>query len=201
MRIGARSNNVIPVSDECLMAEVMRGQTGTLATLVERYYGQIFGYLYRLAGGRRQVAEDLAQETFLRLLQQGSYHSGRAFRPWLYSIATNLARDHFRSTVRREAAGEDEALLLDLADTTPGPEALAEAAEAGEAVAAAFEQLGAEYRAALILRFYHSFSLTEIADTLDIPLGTVKSRLSVGTRRLRALLLLSLKEPADEFRR
>ncbi len=62
-------------------------------------------------------------------------------------------------------------------------------AEQGAAVAAAIGQLGEEYRAAILLRFYHGLSIQEIAQALDIPLGTAKSRLSVGTRRLRTLLV------------
>lgn len=183
---GADMNRASPDSDETLMARAMRGQTAPLATLVDRYYGPILGYLFRLTGGQRQMAEDLAQETFLRLMQQGSYQPGRAFRPWIFAIATNLARDHLRAATRH--ATEPEAVLDAVEDATPGPEALALAAEAGQAVASAFAQLGAEYRAALLLRLYHGLSLHEIAEALDIPLGTVKSRLSVGTRRLRDLL-------------
>jgi RNA polymerase sigma-70 factor, ECF subfamily len=179
---------VTPDSDERLMADAMRGDTKALVILADRYYEPILAYLYRLAGGQRQVAEDLAQETFLRLMQQESYRPDRAFRPWLYAIATNLARDHFRSRVRHPLVSEDAAAMLDLVDSTPGPEVLAEAAEAGQAVAHAFDRIGAEYRAALLLRYYHGLSLNEIADALGIPLGTVKSRLSVGTRHLRELL-------------
>jgi RNA polymerase sigma-70 factor (ECF subfamily) len=169
------------------MVDAMCGHVEALATLVERYYGQILGYLYRLTGGQRQVAEDLAQEAFLRLMQQATYHPDRAFRPWLYAIATNLARVHFRMTMRHETS-DDMASMLELVDGAPGPAALAESAETGQAVACAFAQLGEEYRAALLLRFYHDLSLKEIAEALDIPLGTVKSRLSVGTRRLREVL-------------
>ncbi len=178
----------MPESDEHLMAKAMRGDTAALTVLVDRYYGRIFGYLYRLTGGRHQVAEDLTQETFLRLLQQDSYQTGRAFRPWLYAIATHLAQDSFRGAKRRDPLAGDESLMLDVADSAPGPESLAEAAEAGRSVAAAFAEIGEEYRAALLLRFYDGLSLNDIADALDIPLGTVKSRLSVGTRRLRELL-------------
>jgi RNA polymerase sigma-70 factor (ECF subfamily) len=183
---GASMNPASPESDETLMARAMRGQSAPLATLVDRYYGPILGYLFRLVGGQRQVAEDLAQETFLRLMQQGTYQPGRSFRPWIFAIATNLARDQLRATARHATEAEDA--LEAVEDDAPGPEALALAAEAGHAVAAAFARLGAEYRAALLLRFYHGLSLHEIAEALAIPLGTVKSRLSVGTRRLRDLL-------------
>ena len=77
-----------------------------------------------------------------------------------------------------------------LCDKHPGPEERALAAELGSEVAVALSQLSEKYRVALLLRFYQGLSLQEIAETLCIPLGTVKSRLSVGTHRLRALLLI-----------
>ncbi len=76
----------------------------------------------------------------------------------------------------------------DLGDDRPGPEEHAQAAAVSQLVSMAVGQLAPEFRPAIILRFYQGFQLQEIADTLGVPLGTVKSRLSVGTRRLRELL-------------
>jgi RNA polymerase sigma-70 factor (ECF subfamily) len=178
-------------SDEQLMAAVLHGDRAALAVLVERHHGPVLGYLYRLTGGHRPLAEDIAQETFLALLtdrRAATYAAGRPFKPWLYAIATNLARDHFKSAAARRTAGAPEAALHALHDEAPGPEERAIAADEGSRVAAVLGQLGEEYRVALLLRFYQGLSLQEIAEALGIPLGTVKSRLSVGTRRLRALL-------------
>jgi DNA-directed RNA polymerase specialized sigma24 family protein len=130
-----RQRSVASENDESLMERAARGQTAALATLIDRYYMPILAYLFRLTGGRRQVAEDLAQETFLRLMRQASYQTGRAFRPWLYAVATNLAHDHFRAAGQREENGHD-AVLAEIVDNVPGPEARAEAAEQGRAVAA-----------------------------------------------------------------
>lgn len=181
------------LSDERLMAAVMAGEASALAALVERYHSPLIGYLYRLVGGDRPLAEDLCQETFLRLLRQQHYQPGRPFQPWLYAIATNLARDHLKSAAvtRTFWQPEHEELLLELHDSAPGPEEAALAAEQGCEVAAALGQLGAEYRITLLLRFYNGLSLQEIAETLRVPVGTVKSRLSVGARRLRALLIIT----------
>ncbi|HEY7125429.1 MAG TPA: RNA polymerase sigma factor [Ktedonobacterales bacterium] len=177
-------------SDERLMAAITAGEAAALAALVERHHSPLLGYLYRLVGGDRPLAEDLCQETFLRLMQQRSYQCGRPFKPWLYAIATNLARDHYKSAAVSHALRqrEVEASMQEPRDTAPGPEAAALAAEQGREIAAALDRLGEEYRVALLLRFYSGFSLQEIADTLHIPLGTVKSRLSVGTHRLREML-------------
>ncbi len=175
--------------DEELMARVAHGDREALAALVDRYYAPLLGYLYRLVGGDRALAEDLAQETFVRLLRPAGYQPGRACRPWLYAIATNLARDHAKSaTVRRQATPASEDALLALHDRSPGPEEHALRAEDASRIAAAVGALGSDYREVILLRFYHGLSLAEIAEALAIPLGTVKSRLSVGVRRLRALL-------------
>lgn len=170
------------------MTAVTSGERAALAALVERYHAPLLGYIYRLTGGNHPLAEDLTQETFLSLLHHSGYQPDRPFKPWLYAVATNLTRDHFRSAaVRHSTTAADEAPPESI-DTAPGPEELAVAADEGRAVACAIGQLGDEYRVVLLLRFYNGLSLREIADTLDVPLGTVKSRLSVGTRRLRDLL-------------
>jgi RNA polymerase sigma-70 factor (ECF subfamily) len=177
-------------SDEQLMAAVQVGDQVALAELVTRHHGPLLGYLYRLVGGDRQLSEDLVQETLLRVLRQGTYQPARPFKPWLYTIATNLARDHFKSAAVRQGwrGGDEEKTLLHLYDSPPGPEERALAAEQDCEVRAAIAQLREEYRIVVVLRFYQGFSLQEIAETLHIPLGTVKSRLSVGVHRLRAVL-------------
>src|SRR5579863_3754589 len=178
-------------SDEQLMAAVKAGDQVALATLVSRHHASLLGYLYRLVGGDRPLAEELLQETLLHMLRQRTYLADRPFKPWLYMIATNLARDHFKSAaVRRcwRSGDSSEEALLQLYDSAAGPEERALAAEQGGEVRVALSQLREEYRVVLLLRFYQGFSLQEIAETLQIPLGTVKSRLSVGLHRLRSML-------------
>ena len=176
-------------SDEQLMAAVMAGDQVALAALVTRHHAPLLGYLYRLVGDRH-LSEDLVQETLLHVLRQRTYQSHRPFKPWLYMIATNLARDYFKSAAVRQRwrEGDEEEALLQLYDSAPGPEERALVAEQGSEVRTALAQLREEYRIVLLLRFYQGFSLQEIAETLQIPLGTVKSRLSVGVHRLRSML-------------
>lgn len=172
------------------MAMAMTGDHLALGTLVTRHHRALFAYLYRVTGGDRPLAEDLVQETLLRVVRQRTYQRGRPFRPWLYAIATNLTRDHFASATSRHASpGAAESLLRRLPDGRRSPEEWALTRELGDEVRAALDGLGDEYRVVLLLRYYQEFSLQEIADTLQIPLGTVKSRLSVGGRRLRRALV------------
>jgi RNA polymerase sigma-70 factor (ECF subfamily) len=177
-------------SDQQLMTAVMAGDQVALAALVTRHHAPLLGYLYCLVGADRPLAEDLVQETLLHVLRQRTWSADRPFKPWLYTIATNLARDHFKSAAMRQRGrrGDEEEALLRLHDSAPGPEEHALAEEQGGEVRAALARLSEEYRIVVVLRFYQGFSLQEIAETLQIPLGTVKSRLSVGVHRLRTAL-------------
>jgi len=176
------------LSDEQLLAAVLAGDVDALAVLVERYQRPLTGYLDRLVGPDWALAQDLVQETFLRVLRQRGGRGDRPFKPWLYAIATNLARDHFKSAAVQRVARLDYEFQAQLIDCAAGPEDQALAVERGAAIADALGSLSAEYRAALVLRFYSGLSLQEIAGTLEVPLGTVKSRLSVGLRRLREVM-------------
>ncbi|HZU71069.1 MAG TPA: sigma-70 family RNA polymerase sigma factor [Ktedonobacteraceae bacterium] len=179
------------LSDEQLFSDVMAGEMTALATLVERYQQALTGYLDRLLGGDWALAQDFAQETFLRVLRQHTARGDRLFKPWLYTIATNLVRDHFKSSAIRLStplASEHEDWIP---DTVPGPEEQALRGEQRSTLVGALNLLSMEFRATLWLRFYCDLSLQEVADTLDIPLGTVKWRLSTGLRRLRSVLATS----------
>jgi RNA polymerase sigma-70 factor (ECF subfamily) len=180
-------------SDEQLLAAVVAGESSALTTLVQRYQQELTGYLNRLVGADWALAQDLAQETFLRVLRQPITRGERPFRPWLYIIATNLAHDHYKASATRLStplAVEHESALVDAA---PGPEESALRAEERDEMVAALDRLSVDYRATLWLRFYGGLSLAEIATMLDLPLGTVKWRISSGLRRLRSVLTA----PAD----
>jgi RNA polymerase sigma-70 factor, ECF subfamily len=171
------------------MEAVTRGEPASIQPLVERYHAPLLRFLFSMVGGDRPLAEDLVQETFMRLIRQRTYRANRPFKPWLYAVAANLARDHHRSS-RTHGAGAGEGGMPDLVDPRPGPEAHAIESDRSRTVMSALARLPHEYRATLALRFFQDLSLGEIAVALDVPLGTVKSRLSVGTRRLRELLTL-----------
>lgn len=172
------------------MAAVLAGNQSALAVLVGRHHAPLLSYLYRLVGGDRPLAEDLVQETLLRVLRQRTYQANRPFKPWLYTIATNLSRDHFKSAAVRQSQGgpNDEEALLRLRDPGASPEMRTLAAEQSSEVRLALAHLREEYRLVILLRFYQGFTMREIAETLRIPVGTVKSRLSMGVHRLRSML-------------
>ncbi len=171
-------------TDEQLARQLQRGDTQSLTQLVERHHSPLLGFLYRLTGGDRALAEDLAQDTLLRVLRTiKQYHASRPFKPWLYAIALNVARDHFkRADTRYTDSATDDGLDSIAAPNTDDLDFEA------QQVAAAITALPEHQRVAILLRYYQDLSLAEIAQTLNIPIGTVKSRLSLGLQRLRTLL-------------
>ncbi len=174
------------LTDEQVARNVQRGRTADLAVLVERHHSSLLGFLYRLTGGDRSLAEDLTQEAFLRALRSiRQYRPTQRFKPWLYAIAVNAARDHFKRADTRRAVSVSDDDLLGLADPIEWDDA---PVDAGQQVAEALAALPAHQREAIVLRYYQELSLAEIAEVLAVPIGTVKSRLSLGLRQLRVWL-------------
>lgn len=174
-------------TDEDLARGLQQGSTADLIVLVERHHGDLIGYLYRMTGGDRALAEDLVQESFLRLLAHiDRYTYPRPFKTWLYAIATNIARDHFKSAdARRTVESPEEGIMQSY---HPQPEAHLIHDETTRRVVDAIASLPQAQREVIVLRYTQELSLAEIAAILSIPVGTVKSRLSIGLRRLRERL-------------
>ncbi len=176
-------------TDEELALGMKRGNTDDLSLLVERHHSPLVGFLYRMTGGDRGLAEDLVQETFLRVIRAiEQYRYPRSFKAWLYAIATNQARDYFkRADVRRTVSSlDDDPGLFGVYDPRP-EDGLIIDDEVCEVVAA-LQTLPQHQREVIVLRYYQELPLAEIAEALEIPVGTVKSRLSLGLKRLRVAL-------------
>lgn len=176
------------MTDEQLALALQNGDRDSLSTLVDRYYDPLLGYLYRLLNGDRPLAQDLVQETFLRVLRGiRQYEYPRPFKPWLYAIATNGARNHYqRADSRRTLLLHED---FDPSDDSDAPDLTLIEAEQVQAVIDALDHLPSEQRETLILFYYQALSYQEIATALNIPIGTVKSRLANGIRRLREKLM------------
>lgn len=160
-----------------------------LADLVERYQHRLVRYLLYLTG-RREYAEDLAQETWIRVLQRGTQYNGRQrFDPWLFAIARNLAIDYLREKRKAvEAASlpnDPDAVLL-LSSSGPSPFEAAARSEDAMRLAGRLQILPPLYREALLLRFQEDLSLAEIAQVLGAPTTTVTSRIYRGLAALRS---------------
>lgn len=146
--------------------------------LLASHHTNVFAFLYRLCGDPN-LAEDLMQETFVRALRASERYEHRGkVSTWLFSIAANVARDHWRRQKRQPSVPLEEGLT--------GAGTLDDSASE---VREALLRLPLEQRSVLILRYYHDLSYAEIADTLVIPLGTVRSRIHNGLERMKGLLL------------
>ena len=174
-------------SDERLLERYINGDLPSFQLLVERYQRELFHFLIRFLGNRAS-AEDIFQETFLQVHHSAeSFDLSRRFRPWLFTIAANKARDLMRSQARRPTSplqaeispgGGEGGQFIDLmAADVPLPDEAADQEEMQEQVRGVVMSLPEHLREILLLSYFHQFPYKQIADVLDIPLGTVKSRL------------------------
>ena len=179
-------------SDEELVARSRGGDLDSFNQLVMRWERPIYALAYRVIG-REEDARDVAQETFLRAFRAlGGFKGQAKFSSWLYRITLNLCRDWIRRERRTPVAQPPEGVdLLELAgESTPTEsiEDLVSKKELGRAVAKAMANLPDEQRTAIILKEYHGLTFQEIAELLDCPLSTVKTRLYQGLTVLRRQL-------------
>jgi RNA polymerase sigma-70 factor (ECF subfamily) len=145
------------------------GDQAAMIALVERFRGQVFGLCYRMLG-QRQDAEDAAQETFVRVLRNlHRWDQARDFEPWLLAIAGNRCRTALAARKRRPVAELAVELVPDGAPDRRAAEQLA------EEVHLALRHLRDEYRQAFVLFHEHELSYAQIAEAMDVPLGTVKT--------------------------
>jgi RNA polymerase sigma-70 factor (ECF subfamily) len=180
------------MSDEELVARSREGDLDSFNQLVLRWERPIYALAYRVIG-REEDARDVAQETFLRAFRAlGGFKGQAKFSSWLYRITLNLCRDWIRRERRTPVAQAPEGVdLVELAsESTPSEsiEELVSRREMGRAVARAMAALPDEQRTAIILKEYHGLTFQEIADLLECPLSTVKTRLYQGLSVLRRQL-------------
>ena len=176
---------VVTVSETELIHRAKNGDRSAFGELVCIHAQGVRNVIYRLYGDI-QLAEDAGQETFIQAwLHLASYRPQASLRNWLYRIAVNAATDMLRKEKRiLPNALED----LPLKDPRPGPEALFSQEERIATIQKAIVSLPDACRAVLVLREYEGFSYHEIASTLDIPIGTVMSRLNYARKLLKERL-------------
>jgi RNA polymerase sigma-70 factor, ECF subfamily len=173
-------------SDEELFRQWQRGSVDAFETLVQRYQRPLLSHLYNLVGSA-QTAEDLVQETFVRLVREAqSYRYPRPFFPWLYTIARNLALKELASAYHRHV--ELGMALHEASIQGPDPQEAVERWERRQDLQRALVSLSFEQREVLSLRFSQELSVKEVALLLGIPAGTVKSRTFQALHRLRQYL-------------
>ena len=180
------------------MAWAKEGHEAAFRELIRRYERPVFSLVYRMVRDRA-LAEDLAQETFIKVLNAlDSYNPEYKFSSWIFKIANNAAIDHLRKreldTLSLDGAPDadtpDAVKATQLQLGTGGESPLEEVAsrELGGAIERAIARLRPEYRACIMLRFVEAYSYEEIAEVMDIPLGTVKTYIHRARNELRGLL-------------
>ena len=176
---------ISPANEAELVTRAQNGDRNAFSELVRSHAQGVLNVIYRMCGNM-QVAEDAAQETFIQAwLRLPSYRPRSSLRNWLYRIAVNTAIDMLRKE-KRILPGEIE--NLNLADSEPGPEALFTSAQRTEMVQEAVLTLPDASRAVLVLREFEDLSYKEIAESLEIPVGTVMSRLNYARKLLKEKL-------------
>ncbi len=177
-------------TDEQLLAEYLRGDRQAFTELIGRYQSELYNYLLKFLS-QPALAEDVFQETFLQVhLSAESFQAERRFRPWLYTIAVNKARDLLRKQKRRQTVqitgqGEDESdgqvwdsLLRE--ETTP--EDIFDQEQEKVLVRETVDKMPDHLREILILAYFQQMPYKEMSDILALPLGTVKSRLHAAVK-------------------
>lgn len=180
-----RLPGVAPRDDAELLALVAGGDRHALAVLSERYGRPLFAYLSTLLADR-SGAEETLQDTLLAVWRGAGTFQGRsAVSTWLFGIARRQAHTRLR---RYRPELVDDQRLAEVADDADGPETLALARRRAEVLQAAVGRLRPLHREVLVLTFWQGLSQAELSQVLDVPVGTVKSRLSNARSALRRLL-------------
>lgn len=190
------------LSDEAIFIRFREtGDRDLFAVLVKRYEREVFGYLKRYLGDQ-QLAEDAFQATFIAVFRKAEqFESGRTFRPWLYTIATNKAIDAQRAKKRSrlrsldidasnsgnssQSHGRQSSMLEQLVDTSADVQGDSARSETRQEVREALEELNDISKQVIHLVYFQGMKYSEAAETLDIPIGTVRSRLHMAIRKLQ----------------
>ncbi len=175
-------------TDEQLVQAYREGEPDALRELIARHQDDLYRFLFRLTGNR-QAAEDVFQEAFLQVhISANTFDVTRRFKPWLFTIAANKARDMLRKKNRRQEIdlsapvgsskdGPGSALVDLMEIQIPQPGEGLEQREQETLVQAAVDRMPPPLKEILLLAYFNRLSYAQIAEELDVPLGTVKSRL------------------------
>ena len=172
-----------------LISRARDGDREAFGALVEQYRDNVYRLAYRMCGNAYD-ADEAAQEAFVAAWRALPNFRGDAkFSTWLYRLTTNAAIDVMRREKRHQTVGDGE--MMELADDADSPQETVERTEQQEAVQNALATLSEEYREVLLLRYMEELDYAEIAEVLQLPSGTVKSRINRAKAALKTALLKS----------
>ena len=172
-----------------LISRARGGDREAFGELVEQYRDNVYRLAYRMCGNTYD-ADEAAQEAFVAAWRALPNFRGDAkFSTWLYRLTTNAAIDVMRREKRHQTVGDGE--MIEVADDADSPQETVERTEQQEAVQEALSTLSEEYREVLLLRYMEELDYAEIAEVLQLPSGTVKSRINRAKVALKTALLKS----------
>ena len=184
--------------EEKLQAQIItacqRGDPHAYEQLIRCYQTQVYSLAMRMLSNPEDAA-DVTQETFIRVFRTiDKFRGDASFSTWIYRVTSNLCLDWLRRRKRQALSSdtpvswEHETVPREMADNSPNPEDLVTTAELRQEIQSALSQLESYHRLAVILRDVQGLSYEEVAGILNLPLGTVKSRINRGRRQLRKIL-------------
>jgi RNA polymerase sigma-70 factor (ECF subfamily) len=191
-----------PQDEADLVTELQGGSESAFDWLVTHYHGPVFGLVAGLVGDASEAA-DITQEVFLKAFRGlGNFRRGSSLRTWLYRIAVREALNarrwwwrHHRQQTSLEIEREDGPQTIDIEDPHESPLDLAESSEMQQIVQRGLHQVPEVFRGAVILRDLEGLSYEEVAEVLDVSVGTVKSRILRGRQALREILAPLVERP------
>jgi RNA polymerase sigma factor (sigma-70 family) len=173
--------------DRQLIKEILRGSQAAMEVLIRKYYKDVFAFVYRKTGNR-DLAYDLTQEIFIKVIQKiSSYSNNGSFKSWVFTIAVNHCRDHWKSAEYNRSLKQSE-LPEYLTNEKTNVSYIFAQKETRERVKAAISELPEYQRDAIILKYLHQMKIHEIASVTEANESTVKSRLKQGLGKLAKLL-------------
>ncbi len=200
-RSSADSPSASSEQDRTLVTDALGGNQEAYQQLMQKYREPIRRHVGRMVR-EKQMVDDLVQESFIKAFTSlGSYSSDYAFSTWLYKIATNHTIDYLRKkklktfSIDQPAPGREDDRPYELPDVTYRPDRHVMADQRRELIQEAIEALPPKYHRVIVMRHQQEMSYDEIADELDLPLGTVKAHIF----RARALLYKHLRDQRGDF--
>lgn len=173
-------------TEQQLLRSFSAGDEDATAILVARYEDRLFNLCFKLTGNRHE-ADDLYQQTWLKVLQKSMAFTPKSFQNWLYTICINTYRDTFRKNVRRgQLIAEDtDDILMENASATGSAESEAMDSLAQSSLMAKVNRLPDRLRLPILLHYFEELDYSESARVLGLPVGTIKSRLNTAKKKLR----------------
>ncbi|ADL12643.1 RNA polymerase sigma factor [Acetohalobium arabaticum] len=185
--------------DKRLIADCKKGNNKAFRLLINKYKQDCLNAAYQLVSDK-ELAEDIAQEAFVRIYKSiDNFRGDSSFFTWVYQIILNLCRDHFRkqpkeNPVSLEDSALESILRKEIPDSDDVPENHLEKQELQRIIKESLTELSFKHRQVIVLRDLQGFTYKRIAEILEIPLGTVKSRLNTARNRLQKKLAVAKRK-------